>query len=92
MPGPRNEIVWNPIASDATKGNVITRSGGGKAVIRIDAICNMLAMARAHQALERADAQEQARNQLAGCSSDTSSHNKKITPPDEDTDRKIKFP
>ena len=92
MPGSRNEIVWNPIASDATKSDVITRSGGGKAVIRIDAICNMLAMVRAHQALERADAQEQARNQLAGCSTDTSRHNNKITPPDEDTDRKIKFP
>lgn len=63
-----------------------------KAVIRIDAVLNMLAMVRAHQALEREDAQEQARIQSAGSSSNTSRHNERITPPDEDTDRMIKFP
>lgn len=52
----------------------------------------MRAMVIAHQALEREGAREQARNQWADSSSDTSRHPKKITPPDEDTDRKINIP
>ncbi|EIK68421.1 putative type III secretion effector protein [Pseudomonas synxantha BG33R] len=51
----------------------------------------MLAMARAHQALERHDAQEQARNKLTGNPSDGPASAKMITPPDEDTDRPITF-
>ncbi|AMS20599.1 type III secretion protein [Pseudomonas synxantha] len=60
-------------------------------MINIDAIHNMVAMARAHQALERQNAQEQARNNWTDDLADTSRSRAMITPPDEDTDRTIKY-
>ncbi|MCK3832279.1 type III secretion protein [Pseudomonas sp. 910_23] len=60
-------------------------------MINIDAIRNMLAMVRAHQALERQDALEQARNKSAGSSAQGCKDPGMIKPPDEDTDRPINF-
>ncbi|AZE65583.1 hypothetical protein C4K01_1371 [Pseudomonas synxantha] len=51
----------------------------------------MVAMARAHQALERQNAQEQARNNWTDDLADTSRSGAMITPPDEDTDRTIQY-
>ncbi|QOY72893.1 MULTISPECIES: hypothetical protein [unclassified Pseudomonas] len=79
------------LCKKATEGDVTYTEGGGEVVIDINVIRNMLAMARAHQALERHDAQEQARNKLTGNPSDGPASAKMITPPDEDTDRPITF-
>ncbi|MRJ19462.1 type III secretion protein [Pseudomonas haemolytica] len=61
-------------------------------MIKIDAIHNMVAMARAHQALERRNAQEQARSNEADSLPDTHHRGAMITPPDDDIERKITYP